>query len=68
MKKTNILVTGSTGFIGKQLVYEFGKPKYKKKYRIFCFVRKPVNNKCIIGSLEDRNFLTRIKYWIVKLL
>ena len=59
MKKTNILITGCTGFIGKQLVNELSKPEYKRKYNITCFARKPFRYKYVIGSLEDKNSLDR---------
>ena len=52
--KKNILITGATGFIGKNLVHEFSK---QKKYNYTCFVRKPLNSKFIIGNLENKNSL-----------
>ncbi|MBI2671806.1 NAD-dependent epimerase/dehydratase family protein [Candidatus Woesearchaeota archaeon] len=53
----NILITGATGFIGKHLVNELSKPEFKKKYNFISFVRKPVKEHFILGSLEDKNSL-----------
>ena len=53
----NILITGATGFIGRHLMHELSKPKFKKKYNFICFVRQPIKAHLILGSLEDKNSL-----------
>ena len=57
MRKTNVLITGATGFIGNHLVQELNKPELRRKYNVVCFVRKPIIYNFILGSLEDKDSL-----------
>ena len=57
MTYKNILITGASGFIGRNLVQELSKPEFKKKYNFTCFVRRITDGYSILGSLEDKSSL-----------
>ena len=58
MKEINLLITGGTGFIGKNLI---GFLKKRKKYKMSILSRQSIRNyECIHADLIDRGFIERI--------